>query len=119
PRSRPLAPKPARFLRNEDRLGRLARERAFRGTALASPTLPHVATFEPRSAALPPQRSEASGSGGLVRSRTTVSVGRGYARLNLPRSVLRKRDWSFFVLISRVSAACRVACGVLPAGLVQ
>jgi hypothetical protein len=61
----------------------------------------------------PPDTEASCGEG------TTVSVRRGYASVNLPRSVLRKRDWSFLILISRVSAACNVACGVLPAGLVQ
>ena len=65
-----------------------------------------------------PQRTEASDHGGLVRE-IENAVRHGYARANLPRSVLRNRDWSFLILISRVSAACSVACGVLPAGLVQ
>jgi hypothetical protein len=96
-------------------VGAIARRAAF-----AAPTLPHVATFRPRlagsapsNAERPPDTEASCGEG------TTVAVRYGYARLNLPRSVLRKRDWSFLILISRVSAACNVACGVLPAGLVQ
>src|SRR6266478_10214275 len=66
------------------------------------------------------QRREASGYGGLGAGKEPRSrFDSGYARANLPRSVLRKRDCSFLSLISRVSAACSVACGVLPAGLVQ
>jgi hypothetical protein len=97
---------------------RVRRERSPRGVCFA-----HVAPrrdVRSRSAGLaapneqrPPDTEASCGEG------TTVSVRRGYARANLPRSVLRKRDWSFLILISRVSAACSVACGVLPAGLVQ
>src|SRR6516162_9782546 len=38
---------------------------------------------------------------------------------NLPRSVLRKRAWSFLVWSSRNKAAYNVLAGVCPAGLVQ
>ena len=83
-----------------------------RGTALAWPTVPPVAPFGPRSAGLPLPTHR-----GLwvrrPRAATQHAVQRGYARANLPRAVLRKRDWSCLLLISRVSAAWSVACGVL------
>jgi hypothetical protein len=78
--------------------------------ALVSPPSAHVATFDPKPGYSPaPERSRRTAWTGVT----------AYARLNLPRSVLRKRAWSFLVLSSRSMAAYKVDAGVLPAGLLQ
>jgi hypothetical protein len=62
--------------------------------------------------------SQGTTSGHLLASAAEGNRGGGGLRV-WETAILRNRDWSFLILISRVSAACSVACGVLPAGLVQ
>src|SRR5580704_11950457 len=66
---------------------------------LVSPTLAHVASSDPKAGyCLAPGRSR----------RTAPTNAAVHDRVNLPRSVLRKRAWSFLVLSSRSSAAYSV-----------